>query len=382
MHKTRLNQPIVILLAGIALALVLPFVSGSHCLPGFADQAGLSAAWAEDDGAGGAEGEEGAPPPEEETPPEIGDAKDAPVDLSVAPPPRDAITGAQTDDENAEFSRVEFVSGRGLPNWTYTYKVFDGTKNFLGRLIVRKFEADDLRYGKLVVLDKEYMFKPQRVIRTAYRKEDSSPIFSWMTYNFGDAEEVFTADYYYDQLFVRAQAEKVLYSNALPNPPNSFDLDQLLWLVRAIDIDKLTGWRLISINVPTLEESYQVRVTREKDAEVKGADFKNYQCAHLVFDYGYVGEGERLKEHYFIELADPWRLIQYTDGTILVLYESERQGSDKDDFKPGQEVKEMPKLSDTTETTPVEGEAGAETGAEGTGEAGAGGGEAGTGDEK
>lgn len=293
-------------------------------------------------------------PPKEKAPPEIGGAKDAPVDLSVAPQPREPLSGAPSQG-NAEYSRVEFLLDRTLPNWTYTYKVFDADRQFRGRLIMRKFEADDLRYGRLIVLDKEYMFKPQRVIRTAYRKEDASPIFTWMTYQFGDEEKVFTADYYYDQLFVRDQGKQVFYNNALPNPPYSFDLDQMMWLARQINIDALSGWRLISINVPTLEESYQVRVTREKDTEVKGADFKNYMCAHLVFDYGYVGSGERVKEHYFVELAEPYRLIQYASGNILMLYESDRQGSDKDDFKPGQEVKDMPKITPEGEgegTTP------------------------------
>lgn len=302
------------------------------------------------EGEGEGKGETPPPPPPEDqrppenTPPEIGDAKDAPVDLSVAPPPREDLAGTPADG-NAEYARVEFLTDRMLPNWTFTYKVFDADREFRGRLIMRKFEADDLRYGRLIVLDKEYMFKPQRVIRTAYRKEDASPIFTWMTYQFGEEEKVFTADYYYDQLFVRDQGEKVFYNNMLPNPPYSFDLDQMMWISRQINIDALSGWRLISINVPTLEESYQVRVTRDKDIEVKGADFKNYMCAHLVFDFGYVASGERVKEHYFVELAEPYRLIQYASGNILMLYESDRQGSDKDDFKPGQEVKEMPKLT-------------------------------------
>jgi len=334
-------------------------------------------AYAEDDGSSsGSTGEIAPPPPEsgnegagetappeENTPPEIGDAKDAPVDLSVAPQPREKMAG-EPGEGNTEYARVEFLTDRALPNWTFTYKVFDADRQFRGRLIMRKFEADDLRYGRLIVLDKEYMFKPQRVIRTAYRKDDASPIFTWMTYQFGEEEKVFTADYYYDQLFVRDQGEKVFYNNALPNPPHSFDLDEMMWLARQIDIESLSGWRLLSINVPTLEESYQVRVTREKDTEVKGADFKNYMCAHLVFDYGYVGSGDRVKEHYFVELADPYRLIQYASGNILMLYESDRQGSEKDDFKPGQEVKEMPKLTPEGEGT----EAGAAEGGD-TGEA-------------
>ncbi|MEP0813681.1 MAG: hypothetical protein HRF49_03325 [bacterium] len=296
-------------------------------------------------------------------PPEDGNAKggpvaeggkDEPVDLSIAPAPRHDIAGPDSTD--VAYSRVEFVKGRNLPNWTYTYKVFDADREFRGRMIVRKFEADDLRFGRLVVLDKEYMFPPQRVIRMAYRKEGATPLFSWMTYQFGDEEKKFTADYYYDQIFVRNEGETVFYHNAIPNPPASFDIDQLIWIVRQIDIGQLSGWRLMSVNVPTLEESYQVRVTREDDVEVKAADFKKYSCAHLVFDFGYVNKDDRVKEHYFVELAEPYRVIQYASGNILMLYESERQGSGGDDLMPGQNVQQMPELPKEGEASPAEGE--------------------------
>lgn len=283
---------------------------------------------------------------EGEPEPEIGnEGKVEPIDLSIAPAPRHEIV---PPDEDAAYGRVEFVDVRKLPNWTYVYKVFDAEREFRGRLIVRKFEANDLRYGRLVVLDKEYMFTPQRVIRVAYRKDSRKPVFMWMTYQFGDKEKKFTADYYYDQIFIRAEDEKVFYHNSAPNPPASFDSEQLIWTVREMDIDNLSGWRLININIPTLEESFQVRVLREDDVEVKGADFKKYYCAHLVFDFGFVND-TRVKEHYFIEIDAPNRLIQYASGNILFLFESERQGSKEDDLRPGEEVREMPELPDEDE---------------------------------
>lgn len=311
-----------------------------------------------------AQDEEGETGEEEEEPPLRGEAKDEPIDLSVAPQPRQEMAGGDKEAD-AACARVELLKRRNLPNWTYVYKVFDAEREFRGRLIVRKFEADDLRYGRLVVLEKEYMFSPQRVIRMAYRKETAEPVFMWMTYQFGDQEKKYTADYYYDSYFVRDEGDKVFYHNTLPNPPKSFDNEQLIWIARQIDLSQLSGWRLITINVPTLEESFQVRVTREEDVEVKGADFKKYNCAHLVFDFGFVGDGGRIREHYFIELNEPNRLIQYAAANMVVLYESERQGSESDDFKPGQEVRELPQITPVSES-----EAGGSGGGEGTGEGG------------
>ena len=307
------------------------------------------------------DGEEQGDPEEngEKEPPARGEAKDGPIDLSVAPQPRQDMLGGDKEAD-ASYARVEFIKNRTLANWTYVYKVFDAEREFRGRLIVRKFEADDLRFGRLVVVEKEYMFSPQRVVRMAYRKDKLEPVFMWMTYQFGDAEKKYTADYYYDSYFVRDEGEKVFYHNALPNPPKSFDNEQLIWIVRQLDSSQLGGWRLITINVPTLEESFQVRVTREEDVEVKGADFKNYKCAHLVFDFGFVGEGGRIKEHYFVELDEPYRLIQYAAANMVVLYESERPGSEKDDFKPGQEVREHPEIKPASD---------AENGGENGGEA-------------
>ena len=289
--------------------------------PGPAGQPAFCAFGQEESGDEKSEGETDAAPPEDDSA-----GKDNPVDLSMAPAPRHELMGKEK--ENPDYSRVEWRKDANLPNFTFTYKVFDAAREFKGRLIVRKFEAEDLRFGRLTVLDKEYMFEPQRVVRMAYRKENFSPVFMWMTYEFGDEEKKFTADYYYDQIFIRDEGEKVFYHNNAPNPPQSFDLDQLVWILRTADLEKMSGWKLLSINVPTLEESYQVRVTREEDVEVKGADFKRYQCAHLVLDYGFVTSEERVKEHYYLELLPPHRLIQYVSGNLLFLYESEKQGGD------------------------------------------------------
>ncbi len=350
--------------------LIMAAFAATYCaqISGAANSpAGAAYAQGEESENGEAEGAgEGEEPGEEEAPPVKGEPKEAPIDLSIAPQPRQDMAGGDKEAD-AAYARVELLKRRSLPNWTYVYKVFDAEREFRGRLIVRKFEADDLRFGRLVVLEKEYMFSPQRVIRMAYRKENLEPVFMWMTYQFGDQEKKYTADYYYDSYFVRDEGDKVFYHNALPNPPKSFDNEQLIWIARQLDLSQLGGWRLITINVPTLEESFQVRVTREEDVEVKGADFKKYKCAHLVFDFGFVGDGGRIREHYFVELDEPNRLIQYAAANMVVLYESERQGSETDDFKPGQEVRELPKITPAGETET--GAGGNGSGSEGEGEA-------------